>query len=129
MHRRRGFTLIELLVVIVIIGVLAAMAASFFWRSKEQAFRATLQSDLRVLVAHQENYFTDNLSYAAAALDIPGFRESPAVTVMVTFADQNGWAAQATHASYAGHQCGVFMGDAAPAAGSPATAAGTVTCD
>lgn len=129
MHRRNGFTLIELLVVIVIIGILAAMALSFFWRSKEQAFKASLQSDLRILAAHQENYFADNFSYAATTGDLPQFRSSVAVTVTVTFADKGGWGAQATHSSYAGHQCGVFMGTAAPASGAPATVPGSVACD
>jgi prepilin-type N-terminal cleavage/methylation domain-containing protein len=129
MHRRQGFTLIELLVVIVIIGILAAMASSFFWRSKEQAFKATLQSDLRVLAAHQENYFATNFQYAANTADLAEFRESASVTVTVTFGDQTGWAAQAIHSSYVGHQCGIFMGDAPAATGAPATVAGSVGCN
>lgn len=129
MHRRNGFTLIELLVVIVIIGLLAAIAASFLWRSKEQAFRATLQSDLRVLAAHQENFQADNFEYAAVLTDMPAYRQSPGVTVTVTFANEAGWAAQATHVSYTGRQCGLFIGSAAAAAGAPATVAGTVSCN
>ena len=129
MHRRSGFTLIELLVVIVIIGILAALAASSFWKTKERAFAATLQSDLRVLAAHQENYFAQHFQYAAATGDIAAFVQSNGVTVEITAGDAQGWGAQAIHASYPDHTCGIFIGAAAPASGAPATVPGSVACD
>jgi prepilin-type N-terminal cleavage/methylation domain-containing protein/prepilin-type processing-associated H-X9-DG protein len=48
-NQRRAFTLIELLVVIAIIAVLAAILFPVFSRAREQARRATCQSNLRQL--------------------------------------------------------------------------------
>ena len=44
---RRGFTLIELLVVIAIIAILAAILFPVFARARENARKATCQSNLR----------------------------------------------------------------------------------
>lgn len=48
-NRRAGFTLIELLVVIAIIAILAAILFPVFGRAREQARRATCQSNLKQL--------------------------------------------------------------------------------
>ena len=45
--RKRGFTLIELLVVIAIIAILAAILFPVFSRAREQARKATCQSNLK----------------------------------------------------------------------------------
>lgn len=129
MHRRQGFTLIELLVVIIIIGLLAAIALSFFWDAKDRALVKTMESDLRTLAAQQELYFSEPMTYAASLSDLEGYVESPGVVVNITHADAYGWAAQATHPSYAGHTCGIFYGAAPAANGAPATAPGVITCD
>jgi len=47
--RRKGFTLIELLVVIAIIAILAAILFPVFARAREQARKATCQSNLKQL--------------------------------------------------------------------------------
>jgi prepilin-type N-terminal cleavage/methylation domain-containing protein/prepilin-type processing-associated H-X9-DG protein len=46
-HRRRAFTLIELLVVIAIIAILAAILFPVFARAREQARKASCQSNLK----------------------------------------------------------------------------------
>ena len=129
MHRRSGFTLIELLIVIVVIGILAAIAANLFWSAKEEAFISTMKSDLRVLSMAQENYHSEHMTYAATAAALPDFQASKGVTITITFADERGWAARAEHASYTGHQCGVFYEPATAAEGAPAAYQGVIACN
>lgn len=128
MHRRSGFTLIELLIVIVIVGILAAIATSFFWDAKDRALLSTMQNDLRTLAGLQEQYYPAALSYSGTLADVD-FAPSPEVNINITYAEADGWAAQATHPSYAGHTCGIFVGDAPAANGAPATEQGVITCD
>jgi prepilin-type N-terminal cleavage/methylation domain-containing protein len=47
--KRSGFTLIELLVVIAIIAILAAILFPVFGRAREQARKATCQSNMKQL--------------------------------------------------------------------------------
>lgn len=129
MHRKNGFTLIELLIVIVIVGLLATIATSFFWDAKNRALLSTMQSDLRTLAAYQEEHFPTAMSYAGDIAELVSYGSSPGVVIDITYGANDGWAAQATHASYTGHTCGMFMGDAPPANGAPATIPGTVACD
>src|SRR5690349_14597926 len=60
---RKGFTLIELLIVVVIIGILAAIAIPEFANTKQNAYAASMKSDLRNLVTAEEAYFSDSLKY------------------------------------------------------------------
>jgi len=129
MHRRHGFTLIELLIVIVIIGLLATIATSFFWDAKDKALLKSMESDLRNLAGQQELYYPRAMSYAANEADLDEFVHSPGVVIVINSADASGWAAQATHPSHAGHTCGIFMGEAAAAGGAPATVPGVIACD
>ena len=46
-RQKRGFTLIELLVVVAIIGILAAILFPVFARARENARRASCQSNLK----------------------------------------------------------------------------------
>ncbi len=130
MHNKRsGFTLIELLIVVVIIGLLATIATSFFWDAKDRALLSTMQSDLRALAAHQEEHYPIGMTYAGDVTELDAYAGSPGVVISITYGANDGWAAQATHPSYAGHTCGLFIGDAPAANAAPATIPGTVACD
>jgi prepilin-type N-terminal cleavage/methylation domain-containing protein len=125
--KREGFTLIELLMVIVIIGVLAVIATSVFWRAKNRGFEAAMQSDLKSASVYQEHYFESNRTYAPTTADLPTFVTSEGVTVQITYAAHDGWAAVATH-SGAGRRCGLFIGAAPANLATPADEPGIVQC-
>ena len=123
----QGFTLIELLIVVVIIGILAAIAIPKFSAVREKAFIAAAKSDLKNLASQQEVYFNDNFAFAATIAAAQAI-ESDGVTLTINENSGTGWAATATHAGMPTEQCGIYHGDAAAAGGSPAAAAGVVTC-
>jgi type IV pilus assembly protein PilA len=98
---RKGFTLIELLIVVVIIGILAAIAIPKFANTKQQAYLATLKSDLRNLVTAEEAYFADYTTYSTS-LSTTQFDASQGVTYNVSNASGTGWEATATHVGLVG---------------------------
>jgi prepilin-type N-terminal cleavage/methylation domain-containing protein len=49
-HRTRGFTLIELAITIAIVGIVAALAFSNFWKQKPRATLATTTAELQSLL-------------------------------------------------------------------------------
>lgn len=59
MDRRRGFTLIELLVVIAIIAILAAILFPVFARARENARKASCQSNLKQYALSHMMYMQD----------------------------------------------------------------------
>ena len=123
----RGFTLIELLIVVVVIGVLAAIAVSRYDNVRTRAFISAAQSDLKNISTKQEMYHADNLTYAndVALLD---HILSRGVSVTITHATGTGWSATATHSGDSDIACGVFVGDAPPAGGAPATLSEVIAC-
>lgn len=122
-----GFTLIELLIVIVIIGLLAVIAMSVFWRAKDRGFEASLQADLKTASVQQENYFEAHRRYAGDVADLPDYGGSPGVTLTITYAGSDGWAAIATHHSLE-RRCGMFVGNAPAGSAGPAGTPGVVQC-
>ncbi|WP_425154103.1 type IV pilin protein [Candidatus Palauibacter sp.] len=72
MRREEGFTLIELLIVVVIIGVLAAIAIPQFTNTKQKAFDAAAQSDIRNLMTAEEAYFFGRQAYGASTVTAGG---------------------------------------------------------
>ena len=110
MRRERGFTLIELLIVVVIIGILAAVAIPKFTSTKQKAFDAAAQSDIRNLMTAQEAYYFSEQAYVPSSnlgagdswdLDnngTPDFQASKNVTVTADTVS-NGYRITAKHAS------------------------------
>ncbi|HSJ09343.1 MAG TPA: type II secretion system protein [Longimicrobiales bacterium] len=126
--RREGFTLIEILMAMLIVSILAAIAISLFWRTKDRGIQTTLQADLKTLAVHQEQYVGAHREYAAAVADMPEFNRSPGVVVNITYAAADGWAATSSHPSIPGTQCGLLVGSAPAASAPPATQQGIVMC-
>ena len=135
---KKGFTLIELLIVVVIIGILAAIAIPRFSQTRERAFVSSMQSDLRNLQTIQEQYYADPnttpiYTYGGDAELMPAanplFSPSDAVTVTISNAGANGWAAVATHAGAPGTTCAVYVGTVTPVApATTANASGEIVC-
>ena len=126
--KREGFTLIELLIVIVIMGVLATIAMSLFWRAKDRGLQSSLQSDLKTAATQQEEYFMSHNAYASSSADIPDFTTSPGVNVNIVYSGTDGWAGVATHPSIVNVRCGLIIGSAPAGAADPATTPGIVMC-
>ena len=127
----RGFTIIELIVVVVIIGILSSAGMIGISRTRSQAFRAVMKSDLRSISIAQEAYFQVQSAdgkidtYAGSLADLP-ITISQGITVELR-GDVDGWAARTTHPGAAGHPCAMFQGSAVPYP--PAISAGLLTCD
>ncbi len=65
--QEKGFTLIELLVVITVIGVLVGIVFRELTIYQARAFDARAEHDLRVAVAAEEAFFSENEEYIECA--------------------------------------------------------------
>lgn len=129
---RRGFTLIELLVIVVVIGVLASMAIIQMNTSKDRAFVASMQNDLRNIAAAQEVYYEGTLArrrgprYASRVNQLE-VTLSPGVSVRMR-GNGTGWSADTRHSSLPrSKRCAVYSGGMRRRA--PATAPGIIACN
>lgn len=145
LQNRKGFTLIELLIVVVIIGILAAVAIPKFGQSREKAYVAAMQSDLKQVITAQEIFYGDpanNYSYASCTGVTAGNTDgcdlevtpSAGVTLNITAEGGGGtattasWYATAEH-SATSQACDVFVGtDDAPSGVQFATTPGVIAC-
>ena len=96
----KGFTLIELLVVTVILGILAAIAIAQFVSAKDNAYMASMKSDLRNFALYEQNYEIESQgSYFAGNGVAQGFLPTVGVTVNATAVPgpPTSWNAIATH--------------------------------
>jgi len=128
MANRKGFTLIELLIVVVVIGVLAAIAIPKFANTKEKAVKSSMISDLKNLATAQEAFYADSSHYATTygttvatgQVNIsPSLRNTLAIDGA---SNASGWAATVSNPGYSPGSCGVFVGSAFAASGTPAAA-------
>jgi type IV pilus assembly protein PilA len=104
MRNKKGFTLIELLIVVVIIGILAAIAIPKFANTKDKAYLAAMESDLRNLATYEEQYAADNNgSYfsgvATTVSPVQGFVPSQNVSIIAValVGPPKSWSATASH--------------------------------
>ncbi len=98
---RKGFTLIELLIVVVIIGILAAIAIPKFANTKQKAYLASVEEDLRNLVTAEEAYFSTYATYTSSLANMNA-TQSPGVTITMGTVAGTGWGATATHTGLVG---------------------------
>ncbi len=95
----KGFTLIELMIVIAIIGILAAIAIPNFVSYRMRAYDSDAQSNIKNLLTAEEAYFVDNSTYTSTVANLPGFVQSPKVSITVSNVTVTGYDVQATHSA------------------------------
>ena len=66
-EQMKGFTLIEILIVVAILGVLAAIALPAYENSVIRSNRAEAKTELLIVAADQERFFSSNNSYSTDA--------------------------------------------------------------
>ena len=122
-HATAGWTLIELLIVLVIIALLATIVIPHLSGTRDKALVATMQTDLRNLLAQEEIWKLDSGSYATS-LPAVVWSPSPGVSSPTITLTGDGWTATLGHVSSLKH-CSIFVGSTSLA---PATKEGVAAC-
>jgi len=79
--KQPGFTLVEVMVVVFIISVLAAIAYPSYQGFTQKARRTEAMTTLTEAAARQENFYANNLRYAATMTTLlPSFGADPYIT-------------------------------------------------
>jgi hypothetical protein len=81
---------------------------------EERASVALMKSDLRNLATAQEAYFSEQGMYADSLPQLGEYRASTGVSVTLSAASRKGWAGSATHGSFPGAVCSIFVGVPTP---------------
>ncbi len=97
-----------LFVGVIFVGILAAIAIPKFTNTKQKAYVASMKSDLRDLATAEEAYYGQHQRYSSD-LGAVAFTPSANVTVTVTSASREGWAARTNHLAVA-YTCQVGFG-------------------
>lgn len=104
---------------VLVLGVVAAVAVPRMTDTTGIELAAAQKADLRTLAALQELFYAidhdgDGVNEYATEFDLAltRFEPSEGVTVRITAADEDGWAATSTHAARAREGCAIVVGDA-----------------
>lgn len=121
MRRPLGFTLIELLIVVVLVAIMAGLAMSRYWQTRQSVHVASIKWELRNALPRAEAHYLEHGSYAGLALTA----QTPGVTVQVLEAGGSSYRLRGVHAQAAGAACEVEGGALADA---PASNGFAVSC-
>lgn len=120
-----------MMVVLIVIGILAATAMLTMGSSSSKAYRAAMQSDLRLVAMAQESYIetrfaeTGDARYADDVSQL-GLNLTNGVQVQL-LGNEKGWSARTTHDRVAGARCAMYRGTIEILG--PAVDEGRITCD
>ena len=118
-----GYTLVELLIVVVIIALLATIVIPHLSSTRDKALVATMQTDLRNLLAQEEIWKLDSGTYTTN-LPASVWSPSPGVSPPAITLTGDGWTASVTHISSL-RTCAIFVGSTSLA---PAVKEGVANC-